>query len=158
MRHAKSDWSIDAADFDRPLNERGRRAAEEMGARLKDREAPDVVLCSPASRARQTIERVFLETGWRLDHLRFEESLYLASLGQLLEICRVHRDDARASLMLVGHNPGLEELLEHLCADAAERTSKGKLLTTANVARVEIDPGDLERRGAGRLIELMRPQ
>ena len=158
MRHAKSDWQSGAdSDFDRPLNKRGRRAAVDMGIVLKKRPfPPDRVISSPALRARQTVERVFLQTGWRLDRLRFDESLYLASLERLLEICRQERECK--SLMLVGHNPGLEDLLIHLCGPDIARTRKGKVRTTANVAVIEPDERAMDAEGSGRLIELVRPR
>lgn len=158
MRHAKSDWQSGAdTDFDRPLNKRGRRAAVDMGQVLKKRRAPpDRVVSSPALRARQTVERVFLQTGWRLDRLRFDDTLYLADLDRLLAVCREH--DECESLMLVGHNPGLEELLVHLCGDDIDRTKKGKLFTTANVAVIDPDGGRVEDRESARLVELIRPR
>lgn len=159
MRHAKSDWRSDAdSDFDRPLNKRGRRAAVEMGKLLKKRPAPPArVLCSPALRARQTVERVFLQTGWRLDRLVFDRRMYLAELNDLIDLCRIH-GEGLDSLMLVGHNPGLEDFLQYLCGPDLQRTRKGKLLTTANIANIELGPLGLEHGGDSRLLELMRPR
>lgn len=159
MRHAKSDWQSGAeSDFERPLNKRGRRAAVEIGALLKKRpKPPDRVISSPALRARQTVERLFLQTGWRLDRLCFEESLYLAGVDDLVALCRKHAADCD-TLMLVGHNPGLEDFLTYLCGAGIERTRKGKLLTTANVATVALGPDGVSRAGGGRLLELVRPR
>lgn len=158
MRHAKSDWQTGAlTDFDRPLNKRGRRAASDMGEFLAGMDRPpDRIISSSALRARQTIERVFLQTRWRPDRLRFEPGLYLASLDQLLECCRAESDCD--SLMLVGHNPGLEDLLEYLCDDPIERTKKGKLFTTANIAEIELSARGVEQAGGARLVKLTRPR
>jgi phosphohistidine phosphatase len=158
MRHAKSDWQTGANnDFDRPLNKRGRRAAVEIGALLKKRlKPPDLVISSPALRARQTVERVFLQTGWRLDRLRFDESVYLAGAARLLELCTA--ESQCDSLMLVGHNPGLEDLLLTLCGDEVRRTKKGKVFTTANVAIIEFESEGTLSEDNARLIELIRPR
>ncbi len=158
MRHAKSDWQSGAdSDFDRPLNKRGRRAAADMGAILKKKlSPPDRVISSPALRARQTVERLFLQTGWRLDRLRFDESLYLAGLERLLALCR--EEAGNETLMLVGHNPGMEDLLVHLCGSDISRTKKGKLFTTANVAVIESPESAIERPGKATLVELIRPR
>lgn len=160
MRHAKSDWQTGAdSDFDRPLNKRGRRAAAEMGALLKKRpKPPDRVISSPALRARQTVERVFLQTGWRLDRLKFEESLYLANLGDLIELCKANADE-HDTIMLVGHNPGLEDFLKYLCGpDDIQRTKKGKIFTTANIATIALGPSGVGRGGESQLIEMARPR
>ncbi len=153
MRHAKSDWQSGAdSDFDRPLNKRGRRAAADMGAIARQKfPPPDRVVSSPALRARQTVERLFLQTGWRLDRLRFDERLYLAGVEQLKQITAEHGDCD--TLMLVGHNPGLEDYLVELVGDDIERTRKGKLFTTANLAVIE----PAADRSA-RLLELIRPR
>jgi phosphohistidine phosphatase len=158
MRHAKSDWQSSAqSDFDRPLNKRGRRAAADMGATLKKHiKPPDLVISSPALRARQTVERLFLNTGWRLDRLRFDESLYMASAEHLARIGEENSDCD--SLMLVGHNPGMEDLLLYLCGPDVKRTKKGKVFTTANVAVIEPGPSGLGAAGEARLVELMRPR
>ncbi|GJL82655.1 MAG: phosphoglycerate mutase [marine bacterium B5-7] len=157
MRHAKSDWhSGTERDFDRVLNKRGRRAAGEMGLELKNMAAPpDRVVCSPALRARQTVERVFLKTGWRLDRLEFDESLYLASCDELIEVLRRFND--LDIVMVVGHNPGLEELMVYLCGSDIERTRKGKLLTTANIATIDLGPDGLDIGEEAKLVELIRP-
>ncbi len=158
MRHAKSDWQSGAdSDFDRPLNKRGRRAAADMGALLKTRlKPPELVIASPALRSRQTVDRLFLNTGWRLDRLRFDESLYLASADRLTEIARANDD--RESVMLVGHNPGLEDLLLFLCGPDVQRTRKGKVFTTANVAIIEPAASGFDAGGRARLVELIRPR
>lgn len=113
MRHAKSSWSDESLDdHDRPLDPRGERAASLMGAFLGQRdEAVDLVLCSTAVRARQTLERVARLVA--LPEPTFERGLYLASGGELLG--RLRRLPAEmASVLLIGHNPGLAELAESI--------------------------------------------
>ena len=111
LRHAKSSWKDQAlADFERPLNDRGRKAAELIGNFIaKQNVTIDLVISSPAVRARQTIDLV-LKTARRSPDLRFDQRVYEATPTRLLEITSQIEDD-RKSVMLVGHNPGMEELL-----------------------------------------------
>ena len=106
LRHAKSSWDDPAlADHDRPLAPRGRRAGKRMGAYLRDEQVEiALVLCSSATRARQTLERVDPP-----GEVRIEASLYGASASELLE--RVRRvPDETESVMLIGHNPAIEDM------------------------------------------------
>lgn len=111
LRHAKSSWKDSAlADFERPLNDRGRKAAELVGNFIaKQNVTIDLVISSPAVRARQTIDLV-LRASKRKPELRFDQRVYEASPARLLEITSQIEDD-RKSVLLVGHNPGMEELL-----------------------------------------------
>lgn len=111
LRHAKSSWKDAAvADFERPLNDRGRKAAELVGKFIaKQNVNIDLVISSPAVRARQTIELV-LRAAKRSPELRFDQRVYEASPTRLLEITS-QIEDGRKSVLLVGHNPGMEELL-----------------------------------------------
>ena len=110
LRHAKaSAGGAGLADRERPLTGRGRDAAERIGRYLAEREVrPDLVLCSPSLRTRETLEVVEKALGTDLP-VEFEDELYLASEGDLQ--ARIERvpDDA-ASVLLVGHNPGVAEL------------------------------------------------
>jgi phosphohistidine phosphatase len=108
LRHAKSSWDdAQLDDQDRPLAPRGRRAATKVGKYLR-REGiePDLVLCSSAARARQTFE--LLQLGPKAEVL-FEDGLYGASAGALLARLRKVRDSA-GSVIVIGHNPGIEDL------------------------------------------------
>ncbi len=116
LRHAKSSWddpSID--DHERPLAPRGRRAAALIAAYIRKNEvAPELVLCSTAQRARQTLESIRHALG-KGASVRFESALYLVSAGELID--RVKRiNDAISSVMLIGHNPGLADFLLELAA------------------------------------------
>lgn len=103
MRHAKSDWSGGEADFDRPLNERGRAAALRMAQELRGRTI-DRVLCSPALRTRQTLERLAIDAP-----LSFEGRIYEASTGELVDLVAGTHDSVGA-LLLVGHMPAIAGL------------------------------------------------
>lgn len=111
LRHAKSSWKDQALpDFERPLNDRGRKAAALIGSFIaKQNVTIDLVISSPAVRARQTIDLV-LKTARRSPDLRFDQRVYEATPTRLLEITSQIEDD-RKSVMLVGHNPGMEKLL-----------------------------------------------
>jgi phosphohistidine phosphatase len=109
LRHAKSSWSDSTlADRERPLAPRGRRDAKRMGEHLVEGGIePELALCSPAVRTRETLERLGGALG--LVTVRFEEELYAASWTGLLE--RLHDvPETVASVLLIGHNPGLEDL------------------------------------------------
>jgi phosphohistidine phosphatase len=132
LRHAKSSWS-DArlADFDRPLNERGLRAAPLMGRYMRERQIrPDLILCSPAERARQTAA-LLAEAAGLPTPPRYDERIYEATAARLVEVV-AQADEGAGSLLLVGHNPGLEELLELL-------TGETRRMPTAALACIELD-------------------
>ncbi|MCB1508496.1 MAG: histidine phosphatase family protein [Hyphomicrobiaceae bacterium] len=110
LRHAKSSWDSPALkDFDRPLNTRGRKAAPLMGNLIAARGwVPDLALVSTARRTRETYER--LSEGWSTPpELRCCEAIYEASLPTLLALLRRKAGTARC-VLLVGHNPGMQEL------------------------------------------------
>lgn len=119
LRHAKSAWGDPGLDdFARPLSPRGRKACRRIGRHMAERGiAPDLVLCSPATRTRQTLERLEgrLGDGTRT---RFEPQLYLADPGTLLALIRALPDTCR-EVLLIGHNPGLEDLAQKLTGTAA---------------------------------------
>ena len=119
FRHAKSSWDDEAADVDRPLAPRGERDAPRMGRRLKARHArPDLVVTSHASRARRTAELVAKALGFNRKELRVERALYLAAPDDILGVVAA-QDDSLSCVLLVGHNPGLTELVNRLLPDLA---------------------------------------
>jgi len=111
LRHAKSSWKDETlADFERPLNRRGKRAAETMGAYFKSEGiVPELIVCSPAVRARETLELVTKAAKWSTE-VRYDQRIYEASGMRLAEVVS-QIDNDRKVAMLVGHNPGMEELL-----------------------------------------------
>lgn len=111
LRHAKSSWDIPGQDdFKRALAPRGRSAAPAMGRELKRLGySPDFVLCSPAVRTRDTLALVLPYLDPPPREVQFEDDLYLAPSGRLLERLRRLPADCR-SVMLVGHNPSLQNL------------------------------------------------
>lgn len=132
LRHAKSSWSDPSLrDFYRPLNKRGLKAAPLIGRFMRKRKIrPDLILSSPANRARQTAELV-IEAAELETEPRFDENIYEASAVQLLEVVSEVEEDAD-EVMLVGHNPGLEDLLLAL-------TGETRRMPTAALARISLD-------------------
>jgi len=118
VRHAKSSWHDDTlADHERPLAERGERDAPRMGERLRVRgDHPALILTSSAKRALATAERIARAIGYRQRALRIEPVLYLADPETILGVIGA-QDDALDHLMIIGHNPGLTELVDLLVPD-----------------------------------------
>lgn len=132
LRHAKSSWDdAGLADFDRPLNKRGRRAAPFMGDLMR-REVltPDVVVSSPAVRARETAVAV-CEAGKFTAEIKFDERIYEASPERLRQVA-TELDDKYASAMLVGHNPGMEGFIRYL-------TGEIETMPTAALAVIDLN-------------------
>lgn len=117
LRHAKSSWADSSiSDWQRPLNERGVRDAPRAGAWLRGRGlVPDVIVTSDAVRARTTAEAVAKAAGYS-GEIIIEPSLYHATPNDALAVLRGIRSDAR-TVLLVGHNPGLEELVRQLTGE-----------------------------------------
>lgn len=131
LRHAKSSWKDSSLpDFDRPLNSRGRKSAELIGGFIRrEKIVPDLVLSSPAVRARETIE-IVMKAAKLPSELRYDERIYEAGPLRLLEVIS-QIEESKTSVLLVGHNPGFEELLQVL-------TGRAERLTTGNLAKISM--------------------
>lgn len=132
LRHAKSSWGVpDAKDYERGLNERGLRTAPRVGKWLKNQNIkPDLIICSPAVRTRLTCELVTQAASWNTA-IEFDERVYLATTDTLLDVVR-GVSDQHNNLLLIGHNPGMEDLLEYL-------THEARRFPTAAFASVELN-------------------
>lgn len=154
MRHAKSSWD-DASqrDHDRPLTERGHRAAHEIGALLaRESAVPDLILSSTAVRTRETVAGVLAGLGVPVE-TRFVSELYHAGPADCLAVAATAPEDCRV-LLVVAHNPGLEQLV----ATLARREER---FPTAALARFELDIGawaEVESALRARLVALWRPK
>jgi phosphohistidine phosphatase len=148
LRHAKSSWDdAQLDDQDRPLAPRGRRAAKKVATYMR-REGivPDLVLCSPAAWARQTFE--LLGLGPKAE-VRFDDGLYGASAGELLARLR-KLDDTAGSVLVIGHNPGIEDLAAALVGGGQEPGEKFPTAALADLrasisAWAELGPGVARR-------------
>jgi phosphohistidine phosphatase len=141
LRHAKSSWADPGqADRERPLAPRGRRAATRLAKRLGDHGVhPAVVLCSPALRTRQTLELVRPGLDGAVEIL-VEDDLYGASACELL--ARLRRLPARvASAMVIGHNPGLQELAVLVAREGGLREQARSHFPTAALATLAVGDG-----------------
>jgi len=153
LRHAKSSWA-DATlrDFDRPLKKRGREAAERVGQRMASENLSNpLIICSPAVRTRETAEIVLTSANLHVEP-RFDERIYEASLRELVQIVTEIADD-RDVVIMIGHNPGFEELLSFL-------TGEYRRMPTCALAKVGI--GDVSwkdvRAGEGSLEWFIAPK
>jgi phosphohistidine phosphatase len=158
LRHGKSDWSAGTDDFHRPLLDRGKRAAQRIGVWLaRQGLLPDYVVSSPAERAIVTAEKCYKAMGCSARQIHRDKNVYEAGPQQLLQVLAACPDEAQR-VLLVGHNPGLEQLLEYLVAGELPATADGKLLPTATLARLTM-PADWRQleSGCAELVSLTRP-
>lgn len=163
LRHAKSGEDVSPSrDFDRTLNAKGRRAARAIGRHMRDQAMRfDVVIASPATRVVQTIEEVATGYGEGLMP-RWERRLYLASPADLLDLVQEAPEGAE-SLLIVGHNPGLERLVLMLVPEQGEGAARGQVeekYPTASLAELSFGVGRWAEvtPGSGRLLRFVRPR
>ena len=154
LRHAKSNWDDPGlSDHDRPLKRRGINAARQIGKLMCDQKLlPELVVCSTAVRARETLELV-LESSKRQPVVEFTEQLYHCPPTEFMAVLQ-QVDESVSTVMLVGHNPGLEEFLSML-------TGSNQLMPTGTLAKVELKIehwSQLADDSSSRLIHLWRPR
>lgn len=138
MRHAQSGWALPGqTDFDRTLDETGREEAADVAARAARRGyRPDIILASSARRCRDTAA-LFLEAFADRPEIHFSNDLYNAPPLSYFEMMTAHRD--RPSLMLIGHNPAMEEILERLAGPRAAAEAAPDGYPTAGFAVLSHD-------------------
>ncbi|HEX2116707.1 MAG TPA: histidine phosphatase family protein [Alphaproteobacteria bacterium] len=161
LRHAKSSWDDPfIEDFDRPLAKRGRKAAARLATWLKQhRVRPDLILCSPAVRTRETLALIVDALGEKAD-IAYDKALYLAEADALLAKIQA-ADNAAACVMLIGHNPGMHELALSLLKPGA-KGDRGRLeekFPTAAIARFKVPVAhwaDLQP-GEAALVDFIKP-
>ena len=160
MRHAKSDWHTGEHDFDRPLSQRGVRDAARMGKWLSSSGyLPDQIIASPATRTKQTVELLCKASGLDIKQVVWEKSFYCLGMQNLLDTA-IKYFAVNNTVMLVGHNPVMDELLHYLSDVDVPSTQGGKYMTTANIAIFEInkDSEKFLHAGSGNLLTLVRPK
>jgi phosphohistidine phosphatase len=154
LRHAKSSWKHpELADHDRPLNKRGKRDAPLIGRLLKKEDlVPEILISSTATRARATAEAVAKASGYK-GEIVLDKSLYAAGpdayLGVMHDLSHEH---VRA--LIIGHNPGLEELVEML-------TGEIHLMPTCSLAHVKLHVdkwSDIDNKIKGQVERIWRPR
>ncbi len=153
MRHAKSSWKdMELPDIERPLKKSGKKAAEKVGNHLEKKGlVPEIILCSTAVRARETAEELTDEIDFEGDVL-FLDELYMAEPDKIIKSIVEHGGD-HASVMVIGHNPGLESTLQNMVHDVDS-------LPTATVAQLvfNIESWDKLPKASGLLVSLWRPK
>ncbi len=142
LRHAKSSWDDPVSrDFDRPLNGKGKRAAAAIGAFIKRNILTfDQILASPAVRVIETLEQVGAASGASYEP-EWDRRIYLASSATLIDILRGAKAEA-GNILMVGHNPGLEDLIFDLVPDdgsSAARSAVEEKYPTAALAEMSLN-------------------
>ena len=159
LRHGKSDWSAGKEDFDRPMKKRGRNASSLVGKWLHSTDqVPDFVITSPAKRAIQTARITCDAMNISAKGIYKRKHIYLATPEELLYVLEDCPREARR-VMLVGHNPGLEELLYYLVDGRLAIPEDGKIMPTAATAVLDMpeDWSGLDS-GSASLANLVRPR
>lgn len=154
MRHAKSSWKdTELPDHERPLTKRGKRNAARIGRLLREADqVPHLILTSPARRAVDTADSVADQSRYK-GEVKVCDELYLAAPDAIIQVLQ-SLDGPYERVLVVGHNPGLEELLEKL-------TGKAEALPTAAVAQVALPVQawlELTLETGGQLVSLWRPK
>jgi phosphohistidine phosphatase len=151
LRHAKSSWeNPESSDFDRPLNQEGLKEAPLTGRNIFDNQfQPEIIISSPARRAKQTaiLIKEIAEIEGRIE---YDERIYEASPLQLLQVIS-EADEDKNSMMLIGHNPGLEGLIKVL-------TGGVQPMATLAVINLNSDKWNEITADCGEVLTLIRPQ
>lgn len=159
LRHAKSSWANDLPDKDRPLNARGERAATLIGAYMRQAGLiPDLTLCSTAVRTRETLSWVEAAIGTQLT-VDYQPGLYLASGGEIVDALCTVPDDIR-TVLLVGHNPGMEQAALALSQpdDEGLRESIATKYPTGALTVIDFDVDNWRDIDTGKLIDFKKPK
>lgn len=159
LRHAKSDWPTSAGnDFERPLADRGNKDAPTIGRWIQEHDwLPDRVICSPAKRAKQTVEHVCQQIGMDSRTVDHDKRIYEADQSLLMTVLR-ETNSATTRLLMVGHNPAFSDLLNCLCPDSTHPAADRPMPTAAlavialKTAWVDLDQGN------GELVSLILPR
>jgi phosphohistidine phosphatase len=155
LRHAKSDWSDSGQkDFDRALNGRGQTDAPKMGITLREKGIhPDLIISSPAVRAKNTAEYIAEQLRYDTDQIFFEPDIYESSARTLLSIVN-NLEEKYSNVMIVGHNPGLTHIVEYLTKEPIGN------IPTSGVALVSFEIGSWKEvtEGVGKLDFFLYPK
>jgi phosphohistidine phosphatase len=139
VRHAKSSWDLDVDDHDRPLSARGRRDADALGRLLVQRSLrPDLVLCSTAARTQETWDRASA-VGASAGEVRLVRAIYNAWVPELVRLVRGTPEEV-STLLILGHAPGIPDLVEHICirADSADWARLDQKYPTSGLAVINV--------------------
>lgn len=157
LRHAKSDWKEELEDIERPLAEKGKKSASRLGQWLiENKIEPDYILISPAQRTQQTFKR--LKFNKDTSTAVIEDTLYLATLDQLIDVLQKIPSHYE-KVMIIGHNPGLEELAQYLESERHCDDCDTRLFPTGSLAHFVL-PSNWQKlsAGSGKLVQFIRPK
>jgi len=160
MRHGKSDWNTGApSDFERPLAKRGKKATDRVGNWLvRQKLIPDYIVSSPAYRAKQTATGICQAMKIAESTISWEPSIYGAGMDTLLDVLACCPPE-KQSVMLIGHNPGLEMLVRYLAGKTFETLHDDNPMPTAALASLDMpDNWEVLNAGAGELITIIHPR
>lgn len=154
MRHAKSSWKdANVPDHDRPVKKKGEKDVKAMAKMLKHKKhLPDLILCSSAERAKQTAV-LFKKASSYEGKIEYNDKLYMAEVPELIAALKESPKKAK-SVMVIGHNPGLEALLQTL-------TGKVETLPTSSIAYISLpieEWSEINSEVEGKLKKLWRPK
>jgi phosphohistidine phosphatase len=150
LRHAKSSWDHPGPDHDRPLNKRGRRAAQRIAEEIKELNLlPDVIISSTAKRARKTARIIQETSGCRAEIIQTGE-LYFEDVGTQISVV-TGADDIHKRIMIVGHNPSFEEIVHEL-------SGEGIVMATATLAVIDFEVLSWSEISQGKLRLVLRPR
>jgi phosphohistidine phosphatase len=154
LRHAKSSWkNQDLDDHDRPLNKRGKRDAPIMGGLLKNEHlVPDLIISSTAKRARSTAKAVAKSSGYK-GKITLSHSLYAAEPAAYIDVLR-HLSKEYTLVLMVGHNPGLEELVGML-------TGEEHTMSTCSLVHIQFPINrwnEIDYKSRGKLVGTWLPR
>jgi phosphohistidine phosphatase len=157
LRHGKSDWDNELDDFNRPLKDRGKRGAQRIGAWLAQHELiPDYIISSPAERALVSAQKCSKAMGLNPEEIKTDQRVYAADVDMLLAVLADCPEQVKR-VMLVGHNPELEDLLSWLADEDIPLPDDGKLLPTAALARLRMhDSWNSLKQGRATLESIIR--
>lgn len=158
MRHAKSDWPTGPNnDFERPLTDRGNKDASRIGGWIQEHDwMPDQIICSPATRVKQTVDHLCQKIGINSRTVKYDKRIYEADQNGLLNMIK-KTNSLTAQLLMVGHNPSFSDLLNFLCPDTTHPTVD-RSMPSAGLAVIALKaPWSALDHGSGELISLIQP-
>lgn len=159
MRHGKSDWNNHEEDFVRPLNNRGRKNVATLAQRLLSLDIlPDRIISSAAKRTQETTQLLLENIKPKQPKVEYLQELYLADMYSILDAIDQNIKKTDNNLMIVAHNPGLDNIVSYLSTEPPPRNITGKLMTTAAVAIFEIDQTNPIKGNQMALKYMLRPK
>jgi len=134
LRHGKSDWSVNASDYDRPITDRGKRASQRMGVWLAQQKIkPQIIISSPANRAITTAEKMVKAMEGSADLIQIDNRLYHGSIEDFKAVLADRGIEGKA-VILVGHNPAMEDFVNYLTKNRNKIPESNKIFPTAALA------------------------